>query len=560
MTDTRPEGAGVDPEGATPPTDTGGNSVARNSAIMAVGTLGSRVLGFVRTAMLSGVVVSKAFDSFTISNTLPTQLYVLINGGIISALLIPQLTKAMMRKDGGQDFSDRLITLCLLVLGGATLLSLAGTPWIIDLLTKDSAGQAFLDLTIFMAYICVPQLFFYGLYSVLGQVLNARGNFLAYAWAPAVANVIQIIGLGWFIVQWGKQSEATGWTTEMILVLGVSTTLGIALQGLCLIWPLWKSGFRYRPRFGWRGVGFSDMSRMTGWTVAALVISQAYGFVTTGIMAPESVGDNVPSTGIQTWAYTLYILPHSIITTSIVSALFPAMSRAHESGDLAEMRRRVVSGLTSPAILLLPATAAFIALGRPMANSLFPGTRYIPAKGVDDARDVALVLAIMAIGLVPFGVTALKQRYCFARGDGWLNFWLVALMVGISLAGCAVAVWVSPPQYLVATVAGGATLANFASAGAFLFVARSQLGGLDFGRVSRLWIRVAVASAIAGLGGWGAASLVADPASSYVLNVAALAAGGLVMLVLYYVASKALRIREVDDLVAPILRRLPGRA
>ena len=134
-------------------------------------------------------------DSFTIANSLPTQLYVLINGGLISALLIPQLTKAMMRKDGGQDFSDRLITLCLLVLGGATLLSMVGTPWIIDALTKDGSGTDFIDLTVFMAYICVPQLFFYGLYSVLGQVLNARGNFLAYAWAPAWANVIQIVGL-----------------------------------------------------------------------------------------------------------------------------------------------------------------------------------------------------------------------------------------------------------------------------------------------------------------------------------------------------------------------------
>lgn len=556
MSLSRPEGAEADPENAGLPTR--GNSVARNSAIMAVGTFGSRVLGFIRTAMLSGVVLATALDSFTIANSLPTQLYVLINGGLISALLIPQLTKAMMRADGGQDFSDRLITLCLLVLGGATLLSMVGTPWIIDALTKDGSGGDFLDLTVLLAYICVPQLFFYGLYSVLGQVLNARGNFLAYAWAPAWANVIQIVGLGWFIWQWGTQTSASGWTTEMILVLGISTTLGIGVQGLSLLWPLWRSGFRYRPRFGWRGYGFGDMSRMTGWTVAALLISQFYGFVTTRVMAPgDDLGASVPGNGVQAWAYTLYILPHSIITTSVVSALFPAMSRAHESGDLREMRRRVVSGMTSPAVLLLPATAAFIALGRPMAKTLFPGTRYLPERGIDEPGDIALVLALMAIGLLPFGITALKQRYCFARGDGWMNFWLVALMTAVNLTACAVAVWWSPVEYVVATVAAGATIANIVAATAFLLAARRQLGGLDLGRVTRLWVRVALASALAGLGGWAVASLVADPGSPYVRQALSLAAGGAVMGVLYLAAAKLLRIRELDDMLAPVLRRLP---
>ncbi|WP_156971283.1 murein biosynthesis integral membrane protein MurJ [Knoellia sinensis] len=561
MTDPRLEGAEADPEGAAPPPEIAArvDNVARNSAIMAIGTFGSRILGFVRAALLTGAIgAGVAADSFTIANTLPTQLFVLINGGLISALLIPQLTKAMLRKDGGQDFSDRLITLCLLVLGGATLLSIAATPWIIGALTKDNAGQAFINLTTFMAYICMPQLFFYGLYAVLGQVLQARGNFLAFAWAPAWANIIQIAGLGWFILKWDKQPAVEPWTTEMILVLGVSTTLGIVIQGLSLAWPLWKSGFRYRPRFGWRGYGFGDMSRMTGWTVGALLISQFYGFVSTAVMSPEeSDGPAAAGNMVQALAYSLYILPHSIITTSIVTALFPAMSRAHESGDLAEMRRRVVSGLKSPAVLLLPAVAAFIALGRPIVKTLFPGIQYDASRGIDEPGSIALVLAIMAVGLMPFGITALKQRYCFARGDGWMNFWLVALMTVINLIGAAVAYWVAPREYVVATVAAGASIANIVSAAAFLIVARGQLGGLGMGEVSRLWIRLALASAVAGLAGWGASTLVFDPASPWLWHLLALVAGGAVMGVVFLGLTKLLRIREVDDMLAPILRRLP---
>ncbi|CAN7308747.1 murein biosynthesis integral membrane protein MurJ [Knoellia sp. LjRoot47] len=561
MSDPRLEGAEADPEGAAAPPAIAAkvDDVARNSAVMALGTFGSRILGFVRAAMLTAAIgAGVAADSFTIANTLPTQLFVLINGGLISALLIPQLTKAMLRRDGGQDFSDRLITLCLLVLGGATLLSVAATPWIVDWLTKDDAGQAFINLTTFMAYICMPQLFFYGLYAVLGQVLQARGNFLAFAWAPAWANVIQIAGLGWFIWQWGKQPDVAPWTTEMILVLGISTTLGIIIQGVSLMWPLWKSGFRFRPRFGWRGYGFGDMSRMTGWTVAALLISQLYGFVSTAVMSPRAVdGPAVAGNAVQAYAYSLYILPHSIITTSIVTALFPAMSRAHETGDLAELRRRVVSGLTSPAVLLLPAVAAFIALGRPMAKTLFWGTRYDPARGIDEPGSIALVLAIMAVGLMPFGITALKQRYCFARGDGWMNFWLVALMTAVNLVGAGVAYWMASPEYVVATVAAGASIANIVSAAAFLVVARRQLDGLGMGAVTRLWLRLALASTLAGIAGWAVSTLVYDPASSLAAHAVALAVGGLVLGVVFLLLSKLLRIREVDDMLAPIVRRLP---
>lgn len=566
MTQIRPEDAEADPEGAAPGlalpagggTGEGGGDVARNSAIMAVGTSGSRVLGFVRAALLTGVVGGAvALDSFTIANSLPTQLYVLINGGLISALLIPQLTKAMMRADGGQDFSDRLITLCLLVLGGATVLSLAATPWIIGVLTKDTAGEDFMSLTTTMAYLCVPQLFFYGLYSVLGQALNARGNFVAYAWAPAWANIIQIAGLTWFILKWGQQPTASTWTTQMILVLGLSTTLGIAVQGLSLVLPLRRSGFRYRPRFGWRGHGFGDMSRMTAWTVAALVISQFYGFVSTRVMSPsDTAAQGVPGNGVQALAYSLYILPHSIITTSVVTALFPAMSRAHEEGDVPAMRRRLVSGMSIPAVLLLPATAAFMALGRPMAATLFPGLRYDPAQGIDEPGNVALVLALMAIGLLPFGITALKQRYCFARGDGWTNFWLVALMTSISLAAAALAAWVVQPEYVVATVAAGSSLASIIAAGAFLLVARRQLGGLDLGSVKRLWARLTLASAVAGLAAWGAASLVADPASPWLRQGVALAVGGLVLAAVFFALARLMRVREVDEMLAPILRRL----
>jgi len=527
---------------------------------MALGTLGSRALGFIRTAMLTAVIGGAlAADSFTVANSLPTQVYVLINGGLLSALIVPQITKAMARQDGSQDFTDRLLTLAFLVLAGVTAICLPAAPWIIDLLSANKSPD-FLSLTTALAYICMPQVFFYGLYSVLGQVLNAYGRFSAYAWAPAWANVIQIAGLAYFIREWGQQPTLTTWTPTMVWVLAGTTTLGIVVQGLCLIVPLMRSGFRYRPRFGWRGYGFGDLSRMAGWTIAALTVSQLGGLVTTRAMTVgASQAPNVAGNGIQQYAYSLYTLPHSLITVSIVTALFPAMSRAFQEGDLAGLRRWVVTGLTAPAVLVIPAATVLIALGRPMVSALFPGLRVVPALGVDEPGNVALVLALMSIGILPFGITALKQRYCFARGDGWLNFWQVGVMTLGNLITAVVAMVATPPEYVVAVVAAGGTISNIVGAGLFLLVARRQLDGLALRGVWFLWLRLTVASGVAGLAAWAVASYIAAPTSRWLLQAIALIVGGVLFVLAFVVASRLLRIGEVTEVLTRLTSRITGR-
>ena len=527
---------------------------------MALGTLGSRVLGFIRTAMLTAVIGGAlAADSFTVANSLPTQVYVLINGGLLSALIVPQITKAMARQDGSRDFTDRLLTLAFLVLAGVTAICLPAAPWIIDLLSANKSPD-FLSLTTALAYICMPQVFFYGLYSVLGQVLNAYGRFSAYAWAPAWANVIQIAGLAYFIREWGQQPTLTTWTPTMVWVLAGTTTLGIVVQGLCLIVPLMRSGFRYRPRFGWRCYGFGDLSRMAGWTIAALTVSQLGGLVTTRAMTVgASQAPNVAGNGIQQYAYSLYTLPHSLITVSIVTALFPAMSRAFQEGDLAGLRRWVVTGLTAPAVLVIPAATVLIALGRPMVSALFPGLRVVPALGVDEPGNVALVLALMSIGILPFGITALKQRYCFARGDGWLNFWQVGVMTLGNLITAVVAMVATPPEYVVAVVAAGGTISNIVGAGLFLLVARRQLDGLALRGVWFLWLRLTVASGVAGLAAWAAASYIAAPTSRWLLQAIALIVGGVLFVLAFVVASRLLRIGEVTEVLTRLTSRITGR-
>lgn len=524
--------------------------LAKNSAVQAVGTFVSRILGFIRTAMLTFVVGgSLASDVFQIANQLPTQLYVLISDGLLTAILIPQITKAMLNKERGQDFINRLLTLALIVLFGATALSMAVTPGLVWILAADKGPEAH-ALALALAFLCMPQIFFYGLYSVLGQVLNARGRFAEYAWAPAWANVVQIAGLAAFIVWYGYSPDPGAWTTAMIWLLGGTTTLGIVIQGLWLMIPLRRSGFTYRPRFGWRGHGFATASRMALWSFAAIGVSQLGGFFATWAMsAARGTAVDVPGQGSQQFAYSLFILPHSMITVSVVLALFPAMSRAYRSEDLQAQRMLVNQGLRAPTVLTIPASAALIALSLPLIRTIY----WLDASAT---KDVALILAAMAIGLLPFGITTLKHNYLFAREAGRLNFILMLIQTLVQVAFSLGAVFLVTPKYAVVTISLGATLATVVISVLFIGILKQQLEGLPMGVTYRLWTRLILASIVAGGASWYASGLVAGEGDPRVMQLIALLVGSLVFVLCGLVMARVLKITEITDVLNKIFNRL----
>lgn len=520
--------------------------------------MGSRVLGFVRNALFAAIA-GTAFsgDAFTLANNLPTIIYTVIATGVVTGILIPQITKAMKRPDGGEDFVNRLLTLSILVILVAAVACTVGAPWLIHLTmaAKARAVPGYLQLATLLAYWCMPQIFFYGLYAVLGQVLNARGHFTAFAWAPALANVVQIAGLVWFLVQWGFQPDPARWSTSMIVVLGASTTLGIALQGLCLIWPLYKDGFRFRPRFGWRGYGFGAVSRMTMWTFAIVLVTTPQTFILMWLMtAMRGEAGNFAGTAVQQYALTFSILPTSLITVSVVSALFPSMSSAWQDGDNSRMKALVRQGLITPLILVIPSSVALMALGLPIIQVVY-GHRLTSG----DAHNVWLVMAAYCLGNGVSAITRLAQRYYFAKQNGWMNFRLVLVPIGVQfLVVAPVFLWTSG-QYGVVSLALGDTIGCAVAAVIFLWLVRRELGAFGLRGIAWLWVKVAVASAVAAAAGWGCTQMMGRVSSGRVFTVAELVVGGLAFCLVFWGVSVILRIDEVTSFVRHALARVMRR-
>ncbi len=555
-------------------------SVARSSLTMFGGSAASRVLGVVRNGLLTAIIGTKlAGDAFTIANTLPNVLYVLAAGGILNAVLIPSLARAMKLADGGQEFTDRVITLALTGMAVITVAVMAGAGGFVWLLASDSSPE-FKSLAVAFSLVCLPQIFFYGLFALLGQILNARGRFGAFAWAPLFANVVAVAGLLLFIVLFPKPPlvgpdglprprDPSEWTGPMIWLFAGSATLSVVVQALWLVPALRGTGFRYRPRWGVRGVGLGGVSRLALWAFAGLAVSQLGFFISNGALnnatsAGEELGLGNLVRGPSTYAvaFTLFMLPHAFVTVSVITALFPRFSQAATDGDRQALGRDFRTGLVMPLVANVPIMVGVMVLARPVVALLNPG---IDPRSIDVA---AAVLVIMILGLIPFGIDLLCYRMFFALEDGRPTVTMQVLLTGISGVAALITLFIAP-IWAIAVMAGGQTIGNVVSSGVGLTILRRRIGHLGLAAVVDTVARIGVAAALAGVLAWGASSVLApfttdaiDAKTPIVKRMFAsgveIGIVGLVLVVVYLLVAHLLQVREVRDL-ADLVRRKVAR-
>lgn len=255
-----------------------GTSALRSGALMAAGSLVSRATGFVRSAVVAAALgVGLVSDGYAVGNSVPTIVYTLLLGGALNAVFVPELVKAAKEhEDGGAAYTDRLLTVCVLALLLLTAVAVLAAPAIVDVYTDYSGAQR--STTVAFARYCLPQIFFLGLFTLLGQVLNARGRFGAMMWTPVLNNLVVVGVFALYLVTAADGGRLTEGETAL---LGWGTSAGIALQALALVPSLRAARFRWRPRFDWRGSGLTAPLRAAGWLVLLVLTNQGAYWVTT---------------------------------------------------------------------------------------------------------------------------------------------------------------------------------------------------------------------------------------------------------------------------------------
>jgi len=539
-----------------------GASLARSTAAMAAGTVVSRGLGVVRGGMQAAVVgLGLTGDAWDVANTLPNIIYLLLAGGVLNAVLVPQITRAASHADGGREYIDRLLTIAIAGIAVVAVVFTLGAGLLVRLYSSATWTPDLRSLSITFALICMPQIFFYGVYTLLGQVLNARSHFAAYMWAPAVANVVAIAGMAYFLANYPREAAVGSWTSPMVWVLAGSATAGVAAQALVLVVPLWRSGFRFSPRWGFRGVGLRSASTVALWTFATSGMASAGFIITSQVLtyagkAGSSAGLEVPGKISYSNAFLIFMLPHSLVTVSLVTALFTRMSRAAQAGDLGELRADVSRGLRLTAVATVPATVGALVLGFAATATLYP------ANSEAGTRGIAMVMMAMMFGLVPFGVYYLLQRVFYAFEDAKTPFRLQIVVTVVATIANLMSLLL-PLRWIAVGVGAGQALSNLAGMVVGLVLARRRLGGLVLDEVTRTYVRIGVASVLAAAAAYVELLGLGQILHGKLYSPVALVTGALVFAVVYVVAARRLRVREIEDLLSPVLERvrgvLPGR-
>ncbi|WP_330333464.1 murein biosynthesis integral membrane protein MurJ [Streptomyces sp. NBC_00536] len=561
-TDTRPGPESAERAAAGPDAAPGKSSVLRSGALMAAGSIVSRATGFVRSAVVVAALGTGLLgDSYAVANTVPNILYMLLIGGALNAVFVPELVRAAKEhRDGGAAYTDRLLTACTVALVVLTAAAVFCAPLIVSAYTGADGARA--STTVALARYCLPQILFYGLFTLLGQVLNARGRFGAMMWTPVLNNVVIIGVFGLFLhLSHGSRGGVDGLTPADARLLGWGTTAGIVVQALALIPSLRAARFRWRPRFDWRGSGLARPLRNAGWLVMLVLTNQiAYWVVTrlsttTGREAAlEGLAGGAGYTAYSN-AYQLWIVPQGIITVSLVTALMPRMSAAAADGDLGRVRRDVSYALRTSAAVVVPAAALFAALAPWVMGSVFEYGRTGPA----DIEVMAGMLIAFAPGLIAFSGQYVLSRGFYALSDTRTPFFLNLVIAVLNGALSAAAYFLLPPRWAVTGMAAAYSLALFAGAAVTAYALSRRLGPRAGGRARRragalrTHLRLLVACLPAGAAGYAAARA-ADGLGAF----AALAAGTVALALTVVLLARPLRLTEITD-VLDSLRRRAGR-
>ncbi|MET0416159.1 MAG: murein biosynthesis integral membrane protein MurJ, partial [Actinoplanes sp.] len=464
---------------ALPPerVEEGGGSTAGRSAIMAAGSLVSRVIGFVRNALIGMTLGYFVGNAYTSAQFLPGQIYELLLGGILSSVLIPLLVRRRKADpDGGLEFTRKLLTFAMVSLAIATALVVAAAPWITAIQTSSESGAAYADLVTKFAYLILPIIFFTGLSALIGAVLNVRGHFAAPMWAPILNNLVVIATLGVFVLVFGTSKDLgpEDMTSGRVLLIGFGTLLGMVVQALGLLPALRKVGFSWKWRWDPRALGLREIGQLAGWMLCYVAANQVAVFVVVRILN-RVAGENSASVLAFNNVYLLTMMAHGIIGVSVMTALLPKMSSAAAEGRYAEVSADLSRGIRLTAAALAPIAVAYGVLGAPIAVTLFQGGAF----GNDAALATGTVLAVAAFAVLPLSISYLCT-YAFYSLQGNKTVALINLpVVAVRIAGYFILAEVLDRSLSAAGMTAANAISYLISALISLAVLRRRIGRLN---------------------------------------------------------------------------------
>ena len=536
-------------------------SVLKSSAIMAVGTIFSRITGLGRNLLLVAALGTAIIgDTFQVANTIPTVVYILVAGGALNAVFVPQIVREMKKPDGGNAFVSQLATATFTILAIATAIGVLAAPLVVRLYAAKFGGSGLeteFELTVLFTRYCLPQILFLGLFTLFGQIANARGSFGPMMWAPILNNLVVIgVLIGFIAIAPNAQDGVI--STSAKTLLGLGTTFGAFVQAAILIPVIVKSGVRLRPNFHWSSLGKS--AHLAKWTMIFVLINQA-GFVVivnlataASVRAKESGIDvGVGFTPYQN-AHFIFLLPHSIIAVSLVTALLPRISRLAADTQISNVRDEIQQTLLNLYSLIIPAAFAMLFLGQPIAHLIFAGSNSA------DASQIGMILSGFALGLIPFCSSYVMLRGFYAFEDTKTPAAITLLMNIVTILCATISYFVLPIRFITVGIAVSFGIGYLSSSLLARFLLSKRIGLLS---IRKELLSILLISFIAFAPGLLISSqlesLLNSGAPNAMTSVLTLVVAGAIALPIFLGIGYALKVSSILAVAASLKKKLAKR-
>ncbi|PZG22407.1 murein biosynthesis integral membrane protein MurJ [Nonomuraea aridisoli] len=527
----------------------------RASAIMAAGTMVSRVTGFVRTMVLAYAIGTAALgDAYNAAYAIPYSILDLLLLGVLSSVVVPMIVRAQQNDaDGGRAYEQRLLTLATVGLVLVAAVAVLAAPLLIDLYTDWDRGSTKFEVSVMLARFILPQLAFFGVGAVAGAILNTRDRYGAPMWAPVLNNLV-VIGVFVMYAVVGTGNDIERVTDSDLALLGLGTTAGIVAQALVLIVALRRAGFSFVPRFDVRNARLGEMVKVGVWTIGYVIVTQL-GFVLTTNLA-SSAGNVVAGHGITpyTLAFQLFQLPYGVIGVSVITAMLPRMSRAVAEGRLDDVRGEFGSSVRLVCSMMVPVSLLLMVIGPAITVPIYARG----ATSVADAVYIGNVLQVYGLALVPFAIFQLLLRVFYSFGDTRTPVFIGAGTTAVN-AGLMVLFYVLlPPAYAVMGLALAYAIA-YALGAVLAWILASRrvqgLGGWAVGMAMTRMYLAALPTAVLALASVWVVTETLD-GLGFLNSVIVLAVGGGLGMLLYLGVAHRMRIPEVNSIVGMVARRV----
>ncbi|WP_223166634.1 murein biosynthesis integral membrane protein MurJ [Nonomuraea sp. SYSU D8015] len=529
----------------------------RASAIMAAGTMVSRVTGFVRTMVLAYAIGTAALgDAYNAAYAIPYSILDLLLLGVLSSVVVPMIVRAQQHDaDGGRAYEQRLLTVAAVGLVGVAVISVFAAPLLIDLYTDWAPGSRKYEVAVTLARFILPQLAFFGVGAVAGAILNTRDRYGAPMWAPVLNNMVVICV---FLV-YAVMTRPYGGDIDLVsdgelALLGLGTTAGIVAQATVLIIALRRVGFSFVPRFDVWNARLGEMAKAGVWTIGYVIVTQLGFMLTTNLSS--AAGDAVEGHGITpyTLAFQLFQLPYGVIGVSVITAMLPRMSRAVSEGRLGDVRSEFGSNVRLICALMIPVSLLLMVLGPAITVPIYGHG----VNSVADAVYIGNVLQVYGLALVPFSVFQLLLRVFYSFGDTRTPVFVGAGTTAVNAALMVLFYALLPAAYAVMGLALAYAIAYGLGAVLAWWLASRRvqgLGGWTIGMgLTRMYLASLPTAVLALAAVWVVTQIFGG--LGFVNSLIVLAVGGGLGMLLYLGVAHRMRIPEVNSIVGMVARRV----